>query len=34
VVLGETGDLRVGQLEPPGDLIGVLEEHLARARQA
>src|SRR2546429_3132055 len=30
--LGQVGDLRVGQLQPPGDVIRVFEQYLASVR--
>ena len=34
VLAGQAGDLRVGQLQAPADVIGVLEQDRARVRQA
>src|SRR2546427_554047 len=33
-LLGQIGDLRVGELQSPGDVIRVFEQHLAHVRQA
>jgi hypothetical protein len=33
VLLGEVGDLRVGQLQAPRDVIGVFEQDLTGARE-
>src|SRR6266566_6878592 len=33
-LLGQVGDLRVGELQPPGDVIRVFEQYLAGVRRA
>src|SRR6266566_3157894 len=33
-LLGQIGDLRVGELQPPGDVIRVFEQYLAGVRRA